>query len=431
MAQVFQMADGRFYNPSSGQSGASHASVGGQPGGSYLTGTVGEATRVNVPRVNVPGATPPQTPQHQQMTLAQAQAQAAGAFSGMQSPMTMDQIRERELEAQELGRETAASIYTPQIKGSEALGRGQMSTVRGAVGQGSGFALSTAEMTFMNNTQAEVQSRTKEIVDTKANYIAQGDFQAAERADQQIASLREYENQLVMAKANYALQLMSGDREQANVVLNQQKFAFDQYSTERQLDTQEIGMLLSLPKGESFTYNGKTYEGLGKPADADPFWKSSDIISLMKALPAGMNETIVDPNTGREYSITGLGSDPNVKVVTSEDSGGNLTITKYDVSTGKIVSQTSAGRVGRSGGTGTTVNLKMDAVGARSPIYNEYTKQQIGFQSFNEQTGKAQFFDLTGNTMSAPSTPFYVGTLGQAGQQPEELVEDQINNLFD
>lgn len=58
MAQVFQMADGRFYNPSSGQSGSSYESVGGQEGGSYLTGTVGEATRVNITNKQEPVTNP-------------------------------------------------------------------------------------------------------------------------------------------------------------------------------------------------------------------------------------------------------------------------------------------------------------------------------------------------------------------------------------
>lgn len=180
MAQIFQMADCRYYNPSSGQSGSSYSSVGGQPGGSYLTGTSGEATRVNVAGEAEPATNPaePVTNPYAFMTLDQAKRAAESAFSGMQSPMTMEQIRQRELEAQELSRQTAGAIYDPKIKGSEALGRGQISTTKGVVGQGSGFTLSTAERTYLNNVQGEVQARTKEMVDAKANYIAQGDFAA-------------------------------------------------------------------------------------------------------------------------------------------------------------------------------------------------------------------------------------------------------------
>ena len=52
---IFQMADGRFYNTSTRKSGSSFASVGGGAGGSYKTGTLGEASEVKV------GKTPSET----------------------------------------------------------------------------------------------------------------------------------------------------------------------------------------------------------------------------------------------------------------------------------------------------------------------------------------------------------------------------------
>lgn len=169
------------------------------------------------------------------MTLEEARAKADATFAGMQSPMSLELIKQRELEAQNLGRQTAGTIYDPKIKESERLGKGEVSTVKGVTGQSQGFNISTAEATYLNNTQKEVQSRTKEIVDTKATYIANGDFEAAKRADDQIKALQEYENQLIMAKANYALSLMSGDREKAGAVLAEQRFAFDRETTKTEL----------------------------------------------------------------------------------------------------------------------------------------------------------------------------------------------------
>lgn len=272
-----------WVGPAGSGSGANATEVAGNSGGSY--------------------------DQYNFMTLKQAQRLAENAFSGMQSPMTMEQIRQRELEAQELNRQTAGAIYDPKIKGSEALGRGQISTTKGVVGQGSGFTLSTAEMTYLNNVQGEVQARTKEIVDAKANYIAQGDFAAAERADEQIALLREYENKLIMAKANYALALMSGDREQANAILDQQKFAFDRYATQATLDLNIAEFLVQLPKGQEIEVNGTVFKGMGVPDSSKAFFSGSDIVSLMKSIPMGQQQTVVDPNTGMEWNISGLSSE--------------------------------------------------------------------------------------------------------------------------
>ncbi len=181
-----------------------------------------------------------------QMSLADAQRRAAQAFSGMQSPMSLDLIRQREQEAQDLARQTAGTIYKPQIKRSEQLGRGEVSTVGGVIGQSAGFNVSTAESAYLNNVQREVQARTQDIVNTKAQFIADGDFRAAERADQQIAQLQEYENQLVMAKANYALQIMQGDRDAARLALEGQRFELEKHTAEFQQEMAEKNYGLQL-----------------------------------------------------------------------------------------------------------------------------------------------------------------------------------------
>lgn len=226
-----------FYDPVTGgnyTTGAGGRTTGGSAasGGGINPATgkyEGGATQDNA--VAAPTITP-----YSLMSLSDAKAQADKAFSGMVSPMTLEDIRKRETAAQELTAKTAENVYNPQIKGSEALGRGQISTVKGAVGQGSGFNLSTAESTYLNNTQGEVQARTKELVDAKATYIANGNFDAADRADAQIQQLNEYNNQLTMAKANYALSLMSGDRETASLMLETQQAAFNQTATLKGLE---------------------------------------------------------------------------------------------------------------------------------------------------------------------------------------------------
>ena len=188
-------------------------------------------------------STPQREPERPALTLDRARAKADRAFSGMQSPMTIDEIRRREQEAQEMARRTAGSIYAPRITQSERLGRGEVSTVEGVVGQSQGFNISTAESAYLANTQREVQGRTQEIVNQKAQFIAEGDFNAANRADEQLSQLREYENQLMMAKANYALQLMQGDRDAARLTLEQQRASLQerQFEFEKEVTTKQLG----------------------------------------------------------------------------------------------------------------------------------------------------------------------------------------------
>lgn len=70
----------------------------------------------------------------------------------------------------------------------------------------------------------------------------------------------------------------------------------------------------------------------------DPFFSGSNIISLMKALPAGVTEEIMDPNTQEVFTVTGL-KDPATYSVTSD----NGTVRILRKSDGSVVSQTEAG----------------------------------------------------------------------------------------
>ena len=80
----------------------------------------------------------------------------------------------------------------------------------------------------------------------------------------------------------------------------------------------------------------------------------------MKTLPSGTIQTLTDPNTGEEYTLTGLSTDnPNIKTMQATDASGNVTITTYRISDkgAEIINQVSAGRVGKGSGrsgSGTT-----------------------------------------------------------------------------
>jgi len=330
-----QVANGQLY---SNVSGNTYTPVGGSAAGA----TAGQALQQGIST----------------MTLAEAQRQADQAFSGIVAPMSLEEIRAREEAAKAVTAETAASIYNPQISREKQTGASQVSTAEGVVGQRQGFNISTAEQAFVADVQNKVQDRIKEVENIKAAYISQGNLAAADRADAQIQLLNEFNTQMTIAKANYALQIMAGNREQAQLELAQAQAKADQAAQNRQLDVAEIEMLSKIPEGKTFTYNGKTYTGMASTA-AEPL-TNSELISLMKEVPYGETQTFIFD--GQEYTVTGINqNNPNVKTIESTDNAGNVTITTVDTSTGKVTNQVSAGKIGKTGGSGTSVTLQMNA----------------------------------------------------------------------
>lgn len=336
--------------------------------------------------VNTPSATP--AAQTANNSVTNYQQQASDMLSGMTSPMTLDQIRQQEADARAQRRASADALFNPQIQRATITGEKQVSSAGGVTGQNMGFNISTAEVQFINSVQNQVDDKINEIVKSKADWIATGDFEAARRADNAIAKLSEYNNNLIMKKAELALNLRSDQRAQDT------------------LNLQTLETLSKLPVGKSVTVNGQTYTGLAEP---EPFFKSSDIVSMMKELTVGTTQTLKDPSTGKTYTITGIASsDPNVKTIQSYDNSGNLTITSYkiDPTTGQVsvLNQVSGGNVGKGRvGSGTSAALsrtvlnKLNAKGLSDDMaktvqsvmsqYDAATAREIIAQSLAQQSG--------------------------------------------
>ena len=104
-----------------------------------------------------------------------------------------------------------------------------VSTAEGVTGQRQGFNISTAESAFLANTQNQVNEKIKAVEDQKAAAINAGNLDATNKADNDLAKLQDFNVKLTLAKANYALQLMSGARSQAQLDLTQQRGAFQNY----------------------------------------------------------------------------------------------------------------------------------------------------------------------------------------------------------
>lgn len=166
--------------------------------------------------------------QPQTMSLDQARGEADKAFSGLVAPMTLEQIRAREAETKAGVEQTASAVYDPNISREKQVGASQVSTAEGVVGQRQGFNISTAEQAFVADVQNKVLDRVREVENIKANYISQGNLAAAERADTQLQQLNEWNTQMTIAKAEYALKVMSGAREDARLGLEQDRFNLEQ-----------------------------------------------------------------------------------------------------------------------------------------------------------------------------------------------------------
>jgi YD repeat-containing protein len=250
-----------------------------------------------------------------------------GEFS---SSLTPEIIRQRQQAAQDQVSQQAGSLFDPRIRRATETGRKQVGTAAGASGQRAGFNLSTAESTFIQGVQNEVDDRIGEIEKAKAAYISSGNFQAIERADKALSDLEDKKQQFMLNKATLALQKQSGER------------------ADETLNLQTIETLNKIPAGQSVEVNGKIYTGIA-PEDVEPIFTGSNIIDIAKQLPVGESRTIFDPGTGEEITIEGLDFNPDLgtNTIQTTSGSGKVTLTTYD-QLGNIVNQVDAGQIGKA-----------------------------------------------------------------------------------
>ena len=287
---------------------------------------------------------------------------------GLISPLDEQSIASAQESAARLNRESAESIFGPRLQRAEELGEAQVSTAEGVAGQSQQFNLSTARLSLINNLQGRIEDRIGAIEKEKQTYIDTGDFQAQQRADTQLAELRDYNNQLLFKQADFAL-----GREEAR-----------------------------------------------KDA-VDPFFKGSDVVNIMKELGEGETTTITDPSTGTVFQLQGIGSeDPNTKTIQSTDDKGNVTVTTVDIATGEVISQSQIKGIGKTKTAATSINFPRQS---RDPIFDAQGTQ-VGFQIFNPITGSVENMDFENNPIDFP-----VG--GRIGGVSSDFSEDGGEDLFD
>jgi len=297
-------------------------------------------------------------------TEVKTPAQTAIDQIGLSTAQNRQSIAD-ELAAARAARASAAeSIFGQKMNRANTVGEQQINATKGIGGQTAGFNMSTANLAFMNSVQANIQDKKDEISKQKQDYIDSGNYEAMKRADDALAKLDDRDLQIMLKKADWAINAE-----------NQQ--------TENQINI--AGLQLKIPTGQTVNIGGVDYKGL---AADEGIFKGSDLVSLMAKIPAGKTETITDPGTGQVYTLTGL-SQGDINIAT-DNAGYQYGI---DKNTGKTLWK-SATPVGKSGGSGTNVSVTMPSY-SQTPYYVD--GKQAGYIRFDSKSNKNVIFSTTDN----------------------------------
>lgn len=274
------------------------------------------------------------------------------------------------------------ALYDPAIKEAEQAGKTAVSgetaagTIFGGVGQ-SGLGFSSVREARISMEKERTEKNIRELMRQRDVALANADVESADRIKESIKS-----------------ELHRQD------TLRQQEFknTLDLITTKNSLQTSELqrakdyfSIIKDLPKGQRVNLGGTIYTGIG---DTDPFYKSSDLISIMKTIPIGKEFEVEDPNTGRIWTLTGLAQEgENLKQFTATDDAGNLRIINYDPASGKIIGIAEAGNVGKSK-TGINVNI-----GASGFTLGDILER--GYKRLGSSDGGWDFYDPDGKKVSA------------------------------
>jgi len=229
-------------------------------------------------------------------------------FEGLDTVVTPESIEEQRLKENQERASLADSIFNPRIAEARRVGERREGSTEAQLGIKRGLGASSPKLSFINEIQRENDNTIKEIERQKADFIRSGDFEAATRASQAVSQLQQQKINLAIQKTSLVFDMLQEDRAQ-------EKFDIEKNALE----------------------------------EVDPFFKGSDVVSLMKEIPVGTTQNLVDPNTGVEYTLTGLATDdPNVKQFTATNDQGDFTIINFDVEKNAPISQSTIGGVGKT-----------------------------------------------------------------------------------
>ncbi len=285
-----------------------------------------------------------------------------------------------ELEVAE-AKEDVRELGERAIGGTRA--RSMQPTGAGTTGLGVSSTLSQALAPIIKATSTEIKSLEKR----KEQALANAEFDIADELDKKVTKfqdrldkMKEQEIELRQQTFNNMLALRTAERGDVQTQISL------------------LGQLRQIPEGETVTVGGVTYTGM-KKSEIQPFFTSASIVSLMKEIPVGEEETITDPNTGTEYTIQGLAQiDPDIKTFTSTNNKtGEVTLSSYRITDEgvELMNQVSAGAIGgrlKGTGDGGDITTGWKKIG-------EFTDPETGAKFIterNENTGETRQTEVGG-----------------------------------
>uniref|UniRef100_A0A6H1ZFT2 Uncharacterized protein n=1 Tax=viral metagenome TaxID=1070528 RepID=A0A6H1ZFT2_9ZZZZ len=200
-------------------------------------------------------------------------------------------------------------------------------------GRRAGLGASTTLKANLELVKRTADQRIDDLERQKADAVSRADMASAARIDASLAREQDQINALYKDAWDRNMDIYNIQNQQIQTQLAQTQM--------------DWSIISKLGKDETWTSptTGQTYTGIAEP---DPFFTSSNIVSLMTSIPIGQSQEIQDPNTGETWTITGIGKpDINTQIIQSEDPNGNVTLTTIDKTTGEIIKQVSAGRIGK------------------------------------------------------------------------------------
>lgn len=225
-------------------------------------------------------------------------------------------------------REAINAQWDETIERQEKIGEKEIGGTQARLATTRGMGASSSRMQFISNQQKENQGLIKQFETQRSQALLTADMGMAEQAESRINQLRDY---------NFKLREQGFKEAESMLNLSLKK---------QQMDMDMAQFLMDIPAGQTITVEGKEYVSQSVES-VEPFFKSSDIVGLMKQLPTGKTTSVTDPITGQEYTIEGYGDagEDNTTHKFTDKNTGNVTFVTTD-GQGNIINTAAAKGVG-------------------------------------------------------------------------------------
>jgi hypothetical protein len=140
-------------------------------------------------------------------SIDQSQSAVNQMLSGLSTPMTLEEIRARESQQKAEIQNIANLTFDPLVRDARATGEKQLGSSQAQLGVSRGLGFSSAETSFLNSVQGEIDTKIRDIENQKAQFIATQNFEAANRAEQMLMQMQEMQNNIILTKGTMALQM--------------------------------------------------------------------------------------------------------------------------------------------------------------------------------------------------------------------------------